>query len=361
MRIGLTLGLTGKYAAMSDMQMKGFRIWEREINARGGLLGRPVEVIIYDDRGEPGAARSLYELMIEKQKVDFVFGPYSSAVTEAVIPVTEGHGYPLLVSGASADSLWEKGSRRTFGVQTPASKNAVSFLELLVQSNLDRIAVVYADDVFSRQVASGTVKWARRLGLGVVLFEGFQKGSADLAPLLERARNKGARVLILCGHLDESVSVRRILNKIAWQPSAFFASVGPTLDAYRETLQDDADLTFSSSQWEHDERSCRKDCLDFFTVFKLSYGRRPSYHAATAYAAGRLLEEAVKITSSLDRDRLASTFSSMDTVTILGRYAVDRRGMQTKHFNVIVQWQKGRREVVWPKELQTSDPVFRKQ
>ena len=88
-RIGLTLGLTGKYSEMSDMQMKGFKLWEKEVNSRGGILGRKVEFIIHDDKSDPQTAKFLYEDLILSNKVDLVLGPYSSGITEAILPVTE--------------------------------------------------------------------------------------------------------------------------------------------------------------------------------------------------------------------------------------------------------------------------------
>ncbi|RJQ41034.1 MAG: hypothetical protein C4550_02560 [Nitrospiraceae bacterium] len=87
-KIGVSLGLTGKYSEMSNMQMKGFRLWEKEVNERGGILDRKVEVLIRDDRSDPQTAKSIYEQLILKDKVDFVFGPYSSGITEAILPVT---------------------------------------------------------------------------------------------------------------------------------------------------------------------------------------------------------------------------------------------------------------------------------
>ena len=110
-KIGLTLGLTGKYAEMSKNQMNGFRLWEKQVNSRGGLLGRDVKIIIYDDKSDPQTAKSLYEQLILKDKVDLLFGPYSSEITEAILPLTEKYGYPVIASGASSDNLFQKGYR----------------------------------------------------------------------------------------------------------------------------------------------------------------------------------------------------------------------------------------------------------
>jgi len=358
-KIGLTLGLTGKYSEMSDMQMKGFRLWERDVNSRGGILGRKVTLVIYDDKSDPQTAKSLYEHLIVKEKVDLLFGPYSSEITEAIPPVTEKYGYPVLASGASADRLWQKGYKYIFGVFTPASRYSVGFLELLVVNNLNDIAIVYADDSFSRDIAEGTKKWAERLGLKVVLFEGFKKGTENLDGFARRARESRAQVLIVCGHFDEAVNMRLSLKRIGWYPRAYYASVGPTMQAFYDRLKADADYTFSSSQWEHHGGLLPPGCHAFHGAFIKTYKEEPSYHAAEAYAAGQIMEEAIKKAGSLDRDRLMDILSTLDTMTITGRYGVDRTGMQVKHFNLIIQCQNGKKEVVWPEKLRTAKAVFR--
>jgi len=358
-RIGLTLGLTGRYSEMSDMQMKGFRLWERDVNGRGGILGREVRVIIYDDRSDPETAKTLYEHLILKDRVDLVFGPYSSEITEAVLPVTERYGYPLLASGASADRLWQKGYRYLFGIYTPASRYSVGFLEMLVVNGLDGVAILYADDSFSRDIAAGTRKWAERFGLKVLLFEGFKKGMGDLDGLAKRARASGAEALIMCGHFDEAVNMRLSLKRTGWYPKAYFASVGAVMEAFYDRLKSDAEYVFSSSMWEHHGGLLAPGCREFYDSFTRAYKTGPSYHAAEAYAAGQLLEAAVKKAGGIERDKIREMLSLMDTVTIVGRYGVDRTGMQTRHFNLIIQWQKGRKEVVWPEDVRTSRPVFR--
>lgn len=358
-RIGLTLGLTGKYSEMSDMQMKGFRLWERDVNNRGGILGRNVQVIIYDDKSDPQTAISLYKRLILKDKVDLVFGPYSSEITEAILPITEKYGYPVLMSGASADKLWQKGYRYAFGVFTPASKYSVGFLELLVINDLNNIAIVYADDPFSKSIAEGTKKWAERFGLNVLLFEGLKKGTKNLDEFAQKAKESKAQVLIICGYPEESINMRLSLKNIGWHPKAYFASVGPAMQEFYKRLGADTDGVFSASQWEHHGGLALPGCHEFYDSYIKTYGGEPSYHAAIAYAAGQIIEAAIKKAESLDRDKIRNILSSMDTITIIGRYGVDRTGMQIRHHNLITQWQKGKREVVWPDEIRTAKPIFK--
>lgn len=355
LKIGLTLGLTGRYAEMSEMQKKGFELWVSEVNRKGGLLGRKIELIIHDDKSDPTVAKGLYEDMIHNGGVDFIFSPYSSEITEAIAPVAERHGYPMVVSGASADGIWRNGYKYIFGLYSPASRYTQGFLELLVINNIDDLAILYADDAFSVAVAEGTRKWAERLALKVSYFKGFSKGEKRFDPFLTEARASGAKVLIICGHFEESVQIKRSLGSIGWRP-IYFATVGPATDKFYEMLGVDAELTFTSSQWEHIEFFTH--CRNFYESFLKTYGVKPNYHAATAYAAGQLFEQAIQKATIFDRERLRKVLSYMEAMTIIGRYKVDRSGIQTGHQNFIIQWQKGKREVIWPESVRTSRPLL---
>lgn len=358
-RIGITLGLTGKYSEMADTQLKGFKLWEKDINGKGGILGKKVKIMAYDDKSDALSAKALYEKLISKEGVEVVFAPYSSEITEAVSAVTEKYGYPVLASAASADRLWQKGYKYLFGVVSPASKYSVGFLELLVMNELNDVAIIYADDLFSVDIAEGTKKWAERFGLKIALFEGFDKGKANFDELAKKAMLSKAQALIVCGHFEEAVYTRLSLKKIKWFPRALYASVGPSLQAFYNKLGADANHVMSSSMWEHCGGLNPKGCQAFYEAYLKTYGEEPSYHAATAYAAGQILEAAAIKANGFDRNKIRETLSKMETVSILGRYGVDARGMQTKHFNLTIQWQNGKKEIVWPEELRTAKPVLK--
>jgi branched-chain amino acid transport system substrate-binding protein len=354
-RIGLSLSLTGKFSRMSDQQFKGFKLWERDVNGRDGILGRPVQIIVYNDGSSPQKARELYERLIVKDKVDLLFAPYSSEITEQILPLAEEYGYPLLASGANADGLWRSGNRYLFGMWQPASTNAVGFLELLVLNNFKRVAIAYADDSFSTDAAAGTKKWAERFGLKVVFFENFREGASGRDELVKRIKAAEPQALIVCGHLVEAVDVRRSMKALKWYPRAYYAS-GAALEAFHEELGSDADYTFSNSLWEYGGGPGGRE---FYEAFLDAYKEAPSYHAATAYAAGQIMEEAIKRAGGLNREKIRDILSSTDMLTIMGRYGVDKTGMQTKQFNLVVQWQKGKKEIVWPEKAETGKAVFK--
>jgi branched-chain amino acid transport system substrate-binding protein len=357
--IGVSESLSGRYSVMGNMQKKGFSLWERHVNDRGGISGKKVRMLIYDDHSEPARAKAIYRKMILEERVDLVFGPYSSGISEAILPVTEKHGYPVLLSGASADRLWEKGYKYAFGVYTPASKYAVGFLEMLAKNKLNNLSIVSADDAFSVVLSNRTRKWIKKFHLMVVLFERFKKGTKNLEEIAAKVKASEAQVLIVCGHLDESVHMRLALKNIGWFPKAYWASVGPATQKFHTILKRDAEHVFSSSQWEEEVGAHFPGGSLFIKSFKEIHRVGPSYHAATAYAAGMILEAALEKMQDFDRKGLRDVLSAMDTMTVIGRYGVDKSGMQIRHFPVIVQWQAGKKRVVWPKGFKLADPIFK--
>ena len=353
--LGGSLSLTGTNADGGVMQMNAYKLWADKINKSGGLLGRAVRLMVHDDESSPAVAAAIYERLIARDRVELVVGPYSSAMVAGVAPVTEKYRYPMVASGA-AESLHQQGYRHLFGVALNARKYSASFLELLAIAGIDKIAVISADEAFSLAVADGINEWAKRFGLKVVFFDKFAKGAKDLDGRVRAARASGAQVLMVCGFYDESVNARLALKRVQWAPRAFFATIGPGLQKYRDVLKADAEHSFSPSQWE--PSSAFPGAKEFAESYRRAYGSEPAYPAAMAYASAQILEFAVGRIKSTDRAKLRDALSSLDAITIMGRYGVDQTGRQIRLFATTVQWQNGKKEIVAPKELMTARPVW---
>jgi len=355
-RVGLSLALSGRFAAIAGDQEKGYRLWERDVNQGGGLLGRDVEVVIRDDASDPREATAIYERLVDQDRVDFLFGPYSSMISHAVLPVAARHRIPIIIGGAAADSLWEQGYPNVVGAYTPASKFTLGFFELLVWQGLDRVALLSADDSFSSDLAESAEQWMRRFGLQLVHRESFTKGTTRLDEQARSARERGAQALVVCGHLDEAVHMRAALKRIAWTPGAYYASVGPALPAFLERCGPDAEGVFATSLWE--PHANFPGARGFLEDFKAAYGAEPGYHAALAYATGQVWEAAVRQAGSADRAGVLQALLEMDIMTIIGRYGVDDHGKQVRQHTFIIQWQNGTKQIVWPPEIQTAPAAF---
>ena len=357
-KIGVSVGLTGKYAKMADMQKKAYLLWEESINKTGGLLNKKIKMIIDDDKSDKEIAKDIYRRFVIKDNLDFVIGPYSSGITEAIMPIAEKSGYPVIAAGAASDTLWQKGYKYIFGIFIPASRYTVGFLEMIAMKGIHDIAIVYADDPFSLSIAKGTKTWGTKFGLNILLFEGFKKGTHNLTALASNVKRSNAKALVVCGHFDESVDMMESFKKIKWRPNNYFATVGPAIPTFYQKLEKDAEMVFSSSQWEPEIKFRPDDHKIFLEPFRKKYNIKPSYHAANAFAACQILETAIRKTHSLDRQKIRDVLATMDAMSIIGRYGVDNNGMQIKHFPIIVQWQNGVKKVVWPEEVAKAAPII---
>ncbi len=359
-RIGVSLGLSGIYENIARHQERAYRLWEKRVNEGGGILGREVRVIIRDDQSDSEVAKRIYEDFVSKEKVEFLFGPYSSPITAAVAPLAEEHGFPMLVAGAAADGIWKHGYKNVVGIYAPAGRYAVGFLALMSEVGIERVAIVGVDDVFSLSVAEGARKWAPQYGLRLTTFIVVPMGKPELGRAAETARQSGAQALLLSGHFTEAVQMREALKRIGWSPAAYYATVGPAVPKYFDQLGIDANGTFFTSLWEPRDDLRYPGSAEFLHEFVVSYGEPPSYQAATAYAAGQILEQAIRKAGSADRALVRQALFSLDTNSIMGRYSVDRTGAQSKGLPLIVQWQGKRREIVWPPQMRTAAPVVRR-
>lgn len=356
--IGLSLSLSGKYVEMGKMQHRGYQLWREHINEQGGLLGRPVELLVQDDQSSPAVAQNIYRQMLEEKHVDLLFGPYSSSITTAILPLTEKYGFPILAAGASADSIWDQGYKHVFGVFAPASRYTLGFLELCIINDITRVALLGADDHLSASVQAGAARWAKELGMRIVYNTVFTQGKTNLEEEIKAVRDAKAQSVIMCGHFQEAVAAREAMHAVGWKPWAFYASVGPALSAYYARLGEQADGVFTTTQWQNHPALGYPGHKKFYLNFLKNYGEPPSYQAASAYAAGQILQTAVEQTRSLNKGKLSEAFYNLDILSTLGRYGVDSTGKQIRHKPMTIQWIKGQKEVVWPVEVQTDIPAF---
>lgn len=356
-RIGVSLGLTGKYDLTSEKQKNAYLLFEEVVNKKGGILGRPVEFLIRDNSSRVERAVAQYELLLIKDKVDFIIGPYTSKLTLAVSAVAERYQSPMLAAGAAADIIWKKGYKNVFGMWTPASRYVLGFLKLLLYNHFDDIAIVTGTGEFAEGLSEGALKWARALRLNVLdSFSVGDEGNYD--EIAEQLKELKPRIVICTGHYEVGTSLKKSMEKFAFHPEVYYATVGPTFQQYYDTFGAVAEGDFSTAIWEPHPRLQFPGSQDFARMYEAKFGLPPTYHAASAFAAAEVLKKAVEQVGSLDKAKVRNALQTMNTMSVIGRYAVDRTGIQIKRFPLIVQWQKGKKEIVWPLELQTAPAEF---
>lgn len=358
-RLGGTLSLSGAYQEPSAMLHKGYRLWAEQINARGGLLGRDVELVIHDDESSPERVRHWYRKLIEEEGVDLLLAPYGSPLTIAAAEISDAHGYVMVASAAGAEAVWGRGFKSVFGVYATASRYFIGLLDLMARKGYRSVAVLHEESTFHREVADAAESWARRFRLNVPLRRGFQRGvGLEAAAAAVKGMETPVDGVIISAYPQDGYRLLELFQAGGYRPAVLGLSILPTYPDFYERAGEIAEGVFGPSQWEPDERIPFPGMRYFIQGFQTAFGHLPSYHAGAAFAACEVLARAVTSTSSLDQKTLINIISVLDTVTVIGRFKVDRRGMQIGHSPILVQWQGGKKQIVYPTKMQTAPPRF---
>lgn len=354
-RIGASVSTTGTNGRTGLYQQEAYLLWEAQKNASGGLLGRPVEMVLYDDQSDPTTGARLYERLITEDQVDLVMGPYASGVTQAVAQITERYGYPLLVAGASANSIWESGFRAVFGVYSIAGDYFKDIITSIAPAQgYKTAAVIYEDAVFPMSTGQGAVATLQDQGIEVVLEESYPQKATDVSSVLTKIRDLDPDMLIGGSYLPDSVLIVRQAKELGLNPRLYAFSVGAAQPDFVETLGADANYVLGPSMWEPEIET--EGNADFMAAYQQMWDRDPDYHSATGYAGCQILERAVTNVGELDLEALAEELSSLTMNTILpGEYRVDETGKQIGHIPLTVQWQDGQKIIVAPEDQQTGE------
>lgn len=356
-KIGASLSMSGVYREPADMIRRGYQLWVHETNRQGGLLGRPVELILRDDRSDPVLVRENYRQLIEEEKVDLVLSSYGTPLTLIASEVTEKAGMVMVTAGSSGREIWDRGFRYVFGVYSLADRFFIGFLNIIARFGINSVSVIYEENSFNRD-AAGVEEWAGKLGVGIEKLVGFTPGSERVERVLDRVDISSEEALIICSYPDAGYELLQELRGRSVQPAALAMTITPTHPLFALRMKGMAEGVFAPSLWEPMEKIPFPGTRDFVEAFRPFSHMEPSYHAGAAYAACQVLAQAVEALGCLDQARIRDYIASVDTVTIVGRFKLDAAGRQIGNNVLLIQWQGGKKEIVYPEKMKTADPVF---
>src|SRR5262247_1392770 len=337
-RIGASLSLTGTYAEPASFQSGGYQLCIKELNAKGGLLGKKVELVVYDDQSMPPTAVRLYEKLITEDKVDAVMGPYSSAISEAVANVTEKYKKVMVAPLAATTSIFKKGRKYAFMVISPAEVYLEGLVDLAAKRGLKTIAIVNEDTLFPKTAAVGTAELAKKKGLQIVLQEAYPKGNTDFSALLTKIKAANPDVIAASTYFDDAVALTRQMKELNVNPKMYGVTVGGDLPEFYDTLKGNAEYIYGATQWE--PVLAYPGNKEWFESYKAEIKHEPSYHSAAGYAGCLVYAEGVKRAGSIDADKVREQLLKLEMRTMFGDYKVDQDGYQVAHKMVTFQWQK---------------------
>ncbi|MCC7272481.1 MAG: amino acid ABC transporter substrate-binding protein [Alphaproteobacteria bacterium] len=353
--IGLPLSQTGNLADSAEHVRKGLTLWLEQVNVAGGILGRPVELKTYDDKSDPGTAVRLTERLITSDKVDLLISPFGSSATIAASAVNEKHRRVAMnVSGAS-QQIHQRGFRYIVQVVAPSNEYVAGIFPVAARAGHKTIAYIARDYTGARDVEAAVRALAAQHGMTIVMLEYFPAGTTDFSSHITRARDLKPDVWISIGYPNEAIEMIRQMRAGNYAPK-MFVSNGVSQEDFITATGRDGDYAFGISLYEPGQKTKGNEA--FVRDFRARWGYEPGYYAAMGWAAAAVLREAVEKAGTIDQEKIRGSLLELRTETPFGPFAVDATGAQVAKKAMIIQVRNGRREIVWPFELQTMAPVL---
>lgn len=372
--IGFTVSRTGALNVDSLAQLHGFELWRDTVNAAGGIkVGDKrytVQFVTYDDQSIGTRVQQLYTRLIQTDKVQFLFSPYTAGLVASAAVVAEQNGMLMMCVGSSEPKTFELGNKGLYQMYTPSNfyaKDAISIIKANAPGA--KIALVFLDNAFPQTVAAAARAEAKNAGLEVVLDESYAPGQTDFSAIINKIVASKADALLGGGfYPDSSTLARQIYDRKAplkWATllvapdSSRFASLGPA-----------AVGVSVPSQWSPSVVS-KPDYGPSPAEFAKAFSEKfapdtPGYHGSSAYATGLVLQYAIEKAGSIEPRKVAAELDKVDIKTLFGRtkFAADpkRHGLQIGHELALLQWQMkdGQlvNQTVAPEAGATAKPQF---
>jgi len=379
--IGHSAPLSGKYAKAAEQSTNGIKAAVAWINdTRGGVNvgGKKMmlEYKVYDNESKKESVTSLLERLITRDKVNFLMTPYSSGLTLAGAPIAEKYGVVYMDHGGASDKIFRQGFEYVVQTIGPGSSYHAGTLEMVskIDPSAKKLALAYEDSEFARSVMDGAEARAKELGFDIVFKRTYPKGVTDLTPLLSDLKASGAEIVIGGGHFQDGQLMNRQMADLDINPKLLSLIAAATLPAFGEALGDLAENVMGPSHWEYGVTFSKEGADqygktwigpsqdEYVALFKAAVGKDmlPDYHAAEASAAVLALVLAVEKYNSLDNDVVRKALGELEFMSFYGSWNVDDTGKQIGHSMVDVQWQKGKRVIIWPEAAQTGAPAYPK-
>ena len=381
LRIGFSISVTGPTSPAGKQVLAGLEIWRDDVNAKGGLLGRPVEFVYYDDQGSPANAPGIYAKLMSVDKVDLLIGPYSTNVIAAAMPaIIQANRTTIGIFGLGANKEFKYPRYFSMNSQGPETAqlfaNACSTLRPQQKPKPTRVALIGADVEYSRNALDGARENAKKLGFEIVFDRTYPPSTTEFTSVVRAMQAANPDVVFAATLPIDTAGIIRAANEIQFKPKIIGGAMlgllvtgikqqlGPMINGYisNEFYIPAPSLQFAGTKEMMEEYQKRAPGLG---IDPLGY-TYPPY----AYAAGQILAKAVTETKSLDDDKLADYIRSQhvrhrdrpDRVRT-GRRVDDAAhhlhpvpGRDRQRHRQFTDW--SRQVVVYPPEFKTGELVY---
>jgi branched-chain amino acid transport system substrate-binding protein len=349
-RIGFSMALTGGLAPNGKSALLAQKIWEEDINAKGGLLGRPVKLVYYDDKSSPAEVPAIYTKLLDVDKVELVIGPYATAQIAPAMPIVMQKKKMFIgLLGLAVNTEFNYPNYFAMIPSGPDAKPAFTkgFFDIAMAQGQkpQTVAIVAADQEFSRNAADGARENAKAANLRVVYDRTYPPSTADFAPIVRAIQASNPDIVVVCSYPPDSVGMVRSVNEIGFKPKAIGgAMVGLQATAIKTQLGPLLNGWTNYDFWlpvPKMEFAGVADLIKRYQAKAAAEGVDPLgyYMAPWGYAQLQVLQQAVESTKSLDDAKLGDYIRASTFKTVVGDVKFGAKGEWEKSRVLQVQFQ----------------------
>ena len=381
-RVGMSMALTGGVAPIGKQVITALQIWRDDVNAKGGLLVRPIELVFYDDQSNPANVPQIYTKLIDVDKVDLLIGPYATNMVAPAIPVLmQSKKTTIGILANAANSKFHYDQYFSMLPTGPEPQKAFSrgFFELAAAANPrpKTVALIAADAEFAQNAVDGARQNIKDMGGFETVFDkSYPPTTADFAPILRAVQALNPDIVFAAAYPPDSVGIVRAANEIGLTPKLFGGTfigllvtpikmqLGPLMNGIvnNEVFVPAPAFTFPGTL---EMLAKYREAAKTQGIDPLGWAFPP-----LAYAAGQVLAQAVEGTKSLDHRKLADYMRGNSFHTVVGDITFGKDGEWAKSRVVFTQFQHvtgntldqfvdtTREVVVWPKEYKSGDLIY---
>ena len=372
--IGASLSLTGDFSADGTAYDQGYKLWAKDINAAGGILGRQVKLTILDDKSDPNQVVTNYETLINTDHVDLTFGPFSSLLTAPASTVAARNGYAFVEGAGGAPTVFDTPSNEadhnTFDVSLPVADELMPFVNYIASLGPAKdktLTAAYpsANDPFATPPVSLAQSKLEKLGVKTVYSEVFPEESSSYKPAADQVAAKAPDIVVL-GSTDVP-TVSSFMSEFAqdhFTPKLFIAAAGPDQGAsfIKAAGAGNATGMMVPDGWYpgYSNATSQKMVSEYVAQYG---GTAAGVNAdiAEAYSVGQVMDQAVTATGGVDNAKIISYLHSDVTLqTVQGTVKFDSLGENANAAAFVFQWQKNGSQFlqVLPSGVSGSVPII---
>lgn len=348
-KIGFGMALTGGLAPNGKSALLGMKVWEEDINARGGLLGRPVKLVYYDDQSNGSTVPGLYAKLLDVDKVDMIVAGYATGMIAPALPVAIQRKKVLLsLFGTGVNSEFKYDKYFSFIPTGPDPKPAFTkpFFDVAMAQNPKpaTVSLAAADGEFGRNVCEGARENAKKAGLKIVYDKAYPPPTTDFAPVIRAIQATKPDIAVFCSYPPDSVGLIRAINEVGFKANMIGGGmVGVQATAIKRQLGPLLNGITNYETWVPAKTMDFPGASEFLKKYQARAGAEGvdplGYYLGTwGYAYAQLIEQGIKGAGTTDDEKLAAYYRANTFNTIMGPVKFGAGGEWAESRMVVVQY-----------------------